>query len=82
MNKSELADIAIKLRNNVDEAEQFSDYINGLIRHCDKTYLLYLIKCMADSVEYNLTCCNSFKENVNDDPDELRDLIKFVKEKL
>ena len=82
MNKSELAEIAIKLRNNVDEAEQFSDYIDGLIRHCDKSYLLHFIECMADNVEYNLMGHSSARENINDDPDELRDLIRFVREKL
>ena len=82
MNKSELVEIALKLKNNVDEAEQLSDHIDNLIKHCDKSFLLYFIECMADNVEYNLIGHRSARENVNDDPDELRDLIKFVREKL
>ena len=64
MKRSELADIAIKLYKNVDDAEQFSDYITGLIEHCDKTYLLYFIKCMADAVEFNLTTHTCFKDTI------------------
>lgn len=82
MNKCELAEIAIKLKNNVDEAEQFSNYINDLIRHCDKDFLLYLIKCMVDSVEFNLTTNGHFKENIFDDTTELKDLIRFIREEL
>lgn len=82
MKKSELAEIVIKLKHNVDEAEQFSDYIDHLIRHCDNSFLSFLAKSMVDSVEFNLTTHTCFKENITDDPTELRDLIKFVREKL
>lgn len=82
IDKSELAEIAIQLKNNVDEAEQFSNYINDLIKHCDKDFLLHLIKCLADSVEFNLTTNGRFKENILDDITELKDLITFVREKL
>lgn len=82
MNKSELAEIVITLKRNVDEAEQFSDYIDDIIRHCDKSFLLYLIDSLAHSVEFNLETHTSFKENIVDNIDELRDLIAFVREKL
>ena len=75
-NKNELAEIALRLYNNVDEAEQFSSYIPELIRHCDKSFLLDLIDRLKDSVEYNLEYYDP--EIVTDDPDELREFLETI----
>lgn len=52
--RKELAEIAIILRNNLDEAEQFDFHVDELIRRCDRKYLLYMIEDMAESVRTNI----------------------------
>lgn len=74
--KNELAEIALRLYKNVDEAEQFSDYIPELIRHCDKAFLIKLIKSLKSSVEDNLEYYRS--DTIVDDPDELREFLEKI----
>lgn len=81
MTKAELVEIALKLRKNVDEAEQLSDYIDDLIRHCDKSFLIIFIESLISSVEYNIE--SGDRENVIvDDKDELIKLIEYTKKKI
>ena len=74
--KNELAEIALRLYNNMDEAEQFSGHIPELIRHCDKAFLIDLIENLKVSVEYNLEYYDP--EIVMDDPDELREFLEKI----
>lgn len=75
-NKNELAEIAIRLYINVDEADQFADLIPELIRHCDKSFLLDLIDRLKDSVEYNL---EHYDPDITpEDPDELRKFLETI----
>lgn len=49
-----LVDKALVLYKNLDEAEQFTDYIPELIKNCKYDYLVTLVHCMKNSVKYNL----------------------------
>ena len=42
MKKKELADLALRLFGNIDQAEQFN--VNELFYHCDNKFLLETIK--------------------------------------
>ena len=77
LSKKELVKIALKLKNNIDEAEQLSDYIDALIAHCDKEFLRGFVRSLALSVQQNLEM-PSFRENIVDDENELAALIDFV----
>jgi hypothetical protein len=83
--RSELAELVIQLKRNLDEAEQFEVYINDLIRHCDKDYLLKLLLELCDSVEYNIEKFESgkiYESDIVDDPEELKQIIKEIREEL
>ena len=45
--KKELAELAVKLFDNIDQADQFD--IKDLFYHCDNAFLLYLINCLIHS---------------------------------
>lgn len=49
--KKELADVAIQLFGNIDQADQFS--INDLFYHCDNKYLVKLIYELLETIEQN-----------------------------
>lgn len=49
--RKELADLAVKLFDNIDQADQFDPY--PMFYHCDKKFLLHLISNMLDSIEQN-----------------------------
>ena len=83
--RSELAELAIRLKNNLDEAEQFECYINQLIKHCDKEYLLRLLYELCSPVEDNIEKFESgriYESNIVDDPEELKRIIKEIREEL
>ena len=83
--RSELAELAIRLKRNLDEAEQFECYINQLISHCDKEYLLRLLYELCDPVEDNIKKFESgriYESNIVDDPKELKQIIKEIREEL
>ena len=83
--RSELAELVIRLKRNLDEAEQFECYINQLIRHCDKEYLLRLLYELCSPVEANIEKFESgriYESNIVDDPKELKQIIKEIREEL
>lgn len=83
--RSELAELAIRLKRNLDEAEQFECYINQLIKHCDKDYLLRLLYELCSPVEDNIEKFESgriYESNIVDDPEELKRIIKEIREEL
>lgn len=50
--KKELANLAISLFNNLDQAEQFD--VDRMFHHLDNKFLLELIEEMKEDVLYNL----------------------------
>lgn len=54
--KKELAELAIRLYNNIDEADQFLNGggVEDLFYHVDKKYLLKLIGDLSDAVQCNI----------------------------
>ena len=81
----EIAELVLTLKRNLDEAEQFEVYIDNLIRHCDKEYLLRLLYELCDPVEDNIEMFESgriFESNIMDDPEELKQIIKEIREEL
>ena len=54
--KKELADLAVRLFNNIDQADQFDNYgwIEKMFYHVDKAFLLELIEDLRDSVQCNI----------------------------
>lgn len=50
--KKELANLAISLFNNIDQADQFD--VERMFYHLDNKFLLELIEEMKDDVLYNL----------------------------
>ena len=83
--RSELANLVIQLKRNLDEAEQFEVYIDNLIKHCDKEYLLRLLYELCDPVEDNIEKFESgriYESNITDDPEELKQIIKEIREEI
>lgn len=81
----EIAELVLTLKRNLDEAEQFEVYIDNLIRHCDKEYLLRLLYELCGPVEDNIEKFESgkiYESNIMDDPDELKQIIKEIREEL
>jgi hypothetical protein len=52
--RAEVAELVINLSENMDEAEQFIDYVPDIIRHCEKKFLISLLENMKESVEFNI----------------------------
>lgn len=52
--RAEIAELVINLSENMDEAEQFIDYVSDIIRHCEKKFLISLLENMKESVEFNI----------------------------
>ena len=83
--QNEIAELVLTLKRNLDEAEQFEVYIDNLIRHCDKEYLLRLLYELCDPVEGNIEKFESgriYESNIMDDPEELKRIIKEIREEL
>lgn len=49
--KKELAELAIQLFDNIDQADQFDVY--ALFYHCDRKYLLWLIEDLLGVIKQN-----------------------------
>lgn len=82
MKKKELADIAVKLFNNIDQAEQFD--VNELFYHCDNKFLLDVIERLEITVKENIERDKRrsvLDKNVSMDSDELEEIFSII-EKL
>ncbi len=82
MKKKDLADIAVRLFNNIDQAEQFN--VNELFYHCDNKFLLEKIQSLAETVKYNVERdkrLSVLDKNVAMDSDELEEIFTLI-EKL
>lgn len=66
-NKRELANLAVKLFDNIDQADQFD--VCSLFAHLDNAFLLCLIDEMLDTIE------NNKGKNVIVSEDELRAVV-------
>ena len=82
MKKKDLADIAVRLFNNIDQAEQFN--INELFYHCDNKFLLRTIETLGEIVKENVerdARLSVLNRNVAMDKDELEKIFSII-EKL
>ena len=77
--KKELAELAIKLFNNIDQGDQAPD-IDEMFRHLDKTYLLKVIKEMQSAVEQNIEF--NHNEYLLNDEDEIEAMLKEARKVL
>lgn len=84
MKKKELANLAVRLFNNIDQAEQFN--VNELFYHCDNKFLLEIIESLSETVKENVAeRGNRFStrgENVDMDDEELREMFALVEKAL
>lgn len=84
MKKKELADLAIKLFNNIDQAEQFN--VNELFYHCDNKFLLEIIESLAEAVKENVAekdkRFSMRGENISVDDEELEEIFTLVEKAL
>ena len=83
MKKKDLADLVVRLFNNIDQAEQFN--VNELFYHCDNKFLLKTIKSLAETVKYNVKRDKKFSvldKNVGVDDEELEEIFALVKKAL
>lgn len=80
MKKQELADLAVRLFNNIDQAEQFN--VIELFYHCDNKYLLEIIESLAESVKRNVAekgkMFSMRGENISVDDEELEEIFTLV----
>lgn len=80
MKKQELADLAVRLFNNIDQAEQFN--VTELFYHCDNKYLLEIIESLAESVKRNVAekgkMFSMRGENISVDDEELEEIFTLV----
>lgn len=80
MKKQELADLAVRLFNNIDQAEQFN--VTELFYHCDNKYLLEIIESLAESVKRNVAEKGKMfslrGENISIDDEELEEIFTLV----
>ena len=81
-NKKELADLAARLFNNIDQADQFDNYgwIEKMFYHLDKAFLLELICDLRDSVQSNIDV-GAYKV-LFDTPEEIEDMLNEVRKVL
>ena len=77
--KKELAELAIRLFNNIDQGDQAPD-IDEMFRHLDKQHLLKVIGEMKHAVEQNIEYGN-YEYQLNDD-DEIEDMLKEARKVL
>lgn len=77
--KKELAELAIKLFNNIDQGDQAPD-IDEMFRHLDKTHLLKVIKEMKSAVEQNIEF--NHNEYLLNDEDEIEAMLKEARKVL
>jgi hypothetical protein len=77
--KKELAELAIRLFNNIDQGDQAPD-MDELFRHLDRGHLLKLIRDMKRSVEQNIEF-NKYELLLNDE-DEISDMLEEARKVL
>lgn len=77
--KKELAQLVIRLWNNIDQADQAPD-MDTLFQHLDKKYLLYLIGDFRDAVKQNVEYGRS--ELFLNDEDEINDMLEEARKVL
>lgn len=77
--KKELAELAIQLFNNIDQADQGPD-MDEMFRHLDKQHLLKVIREMRNAVEQNIEY-GHYEYQLNDD-DEIEDMLKEARKVL
>ena len=84
MKKKDLADLAVRLFNNIDQAEQFN--VNELFYHCDNKFLLEIIESLAETVKENVAekgkRFSMRGENVGVDDEELEEIFALVEKAL
>ncbi len=84
MKKKELADLALRLFANVDQAEQFE--ITRMFYHCDNKFLVDIIQELAESVKNNVAergkRFSTRGENVSADDEELEEIFALVEKAL
>lgn len=84
MKKKDLADLAVRLFNNIDQAEQFN--VNELLYHCDNKFLLKIIESLAEAVKENVAekgkRFSMRGENVSVNDEELEEIFTLVEKAL
>lgn len=77
--KKDLAELAIKLYNNIDQADQAPD-MDEIFHHLDKSHLLVLISAMRDSVKQNIKY-NKYELLLSDD-EEIEGMLEEARKVL
>jgi hypothetical protein len=77
--KQELAELTIRLFNNIDQADQGPD-MNEVFRHLDKSHLMTLIKEMKRAVEQNVEFGKH--ELLLNDEDEIEGMLEEARKVL
>ena len=79
--KKELADLAIRLFANIDQADQWDNYsmTEKCIRHVDKKFLLEIIEDLKGSVESNVQFGGKF---LLDDEETVQEILKEARKVL
>ena len=79
--KKELADLAIRLFDNIDQADQWDNYsmTEKCIRHVDRKFLLEIIEDLKDSVESNVQFGGKF---LLDDEETVQEILKEARKVL
>ena len=71
--KKELANLAISVFNNLDQAEQFD--VDRMFYHLDNKFLLELIEEMEEDVLYNL---DNQPEYILNSEEEMKEIFAMV----
>ena len=77
--KKELAELAIRLFNNIDQGDQAPD-IDEMFRHLDNGHLLKVIGEMKTAVEQNVEYGRN--EYLLNDDDEIQEMLKKARKVL
>ena len=77
--KKELAELAIRLFNNIDQGDQAPD-IDEMFRHLDKQHLLKVIGEMKHAIEQNIEYGNH--EYLLNDEEEIEDMLDEARKVL
>lgn len=77
--KKELAELVIRLWDNIDQADQAPD-MNEVFNHLDNAYLVNLIRSFRDSVKFNMEHCRY--ELLFSDESDLEDMLEEARKVL
>ena len=79
--KKDLAALAVRLFNNIDQADQWDNYnmTEKCFEHVDKAFLLTIIEDLKGSVECNLRHTDRF---FVDDEEEVKNLLARARKVL